>query len=96
VQDSPGGRLGVSTELLSQPSSPRLVRPLPDPVDAPSAEVVEDSLPRRELAREHAPLAAALQEVEDGVNDLARAMNTRAASSLLGREVRLQQRPFSI
>jgi hypothetical protein len=46
------------------------VHPLPKPVDASLSEVVVDRLPRREVPRQHAPLAAALEHVEGGVEDL--------------------------
>jgi hypothetical protein len=41
-------------------------------------------------------LATTLEDVEDSVKDLARAMHARASSSLWDREVRLQQRPFGV
>ena len=92
----PGTGLGVSPEPHPQAFTHRVVQPLPNAIKAPSPEVVEHRLPRRELAGEHAPLAAGFQDVEDGVKDLARAMDTRASSSLRCREVRLQQRPFGV
>ena len=77
-----GARFGMPAEFLPQPSSHLAVQPLPGAVDPPPPEVVEDRLPGRELTGEHAPLAAGLQHVEDGVKDLARAVDTRASSSL--------------
>src|SRR4028118_1727241 len=46
------------------------------PAGTPDPEVVADGLPGRELAWEHAPLAAALEEVEDGIEDLSRRLCT--------------------
>src|SRR5829696_3419791 len=89
-------RLGIPAELLPQPPPHRSVHPLPGSVYPPRPEVVEHRLPRRKLAREHAPLATALQDVKDRVKDLARAVDARASSSLWDWEVRLQQRPFGV
>jgi hypothetical protein len=52
--------LGISAEMLRQPPPYRPVQPLPGAVDAPGPEVVEHRFPGREIAREHAPLTAAL------------------------------------
>ena len=69
---------------------------LPGSVDAPFPEVVEHRLPGREVSGQHPPLAAALEAVEDGVADLARAVEPRAASPFGGRELGLQQPPFFV
>ena len=44
---------------------------MPQPVEAESSEMVVDGGPRREVAREQAPRAAASQDVEHGVEDVA-------------------------
>src|SRR5215213_930301 len=89
-------RFGVPAEFLPQPPPHRPVHLLPGAIYPPRPEVVEHRLPRRELAREHAPLATTLQNVKDGVQDLSGAVDARASSSLWDREVRLQQRPFGV
>src|SRR5215213_8662758 len=89
-------RLGVTAEFLPQLPPHRPVHPLPGSIYPPRPEVVEHRLPRRKLAREHAPLATTLQNVKDGVQDLSGAVDARASSSLWDREVRLQQRPFGV
>ncbi len=60
--------LGISFQANPQEAladSP--VDPLPGAVDTPFSEVVVDGGPPGEVVREQAPLAAAPQEVEDGV-----------------------------
>jgi hypothetical protein len=56
---------------------------IPSPVHAPFPEVVVDGWPPREVVGEQAPLlAAALKEVEDGVQDLAEAVGSGPSMSL--------------
>jgi hypothetical protein len=89
-------RLGVPAEFLPQLPPHRPVHLLPGSIYPPRPEVVKHRLPRRELAREHAPRATALQDIQDCVKDLARAVDARASSSLWDWEVRLQHRPFGV
>jgi hypothetical protein len=49
-------------------------------VNTPSAEPPVDGLPSREVARQQPPRATALEDVEDGVQDLARAVSFRPSS----------------
>ena len=65
-------------------------------VHAPLPEVMVDGRPSGEVVREQAPLAAAPQEVEDGVEDLARAMDPRSPMSLGSGQVRLDVIPLGI
>jgi hypothetical protein len=88
--------LRLAEEKAAAEEAQGAVHALPDPVHPPPPEVVEDGLPRREFARQHPPLATGLQHVEDGVQDLLRAMDPRTASPLWSREMRLQQRRFDI
>ena len=55
---------------------------LPGAVDAPGSEVVVDGFPGWEVVREQAPGAATLEYVEDGIEDLAGMVNSRATGSL--------------
>jgi hypothetical protein len=53
------------------------MHPLPPPIQAPETEVVVESLPRWEVVGKQSPRTAALENVEDGIEDLAQAMETR-------------------
>ena len=55
---------------------------LPGAVDASGSEVVVDGFPGREVVQEQAPGAATLEYVEDGIEDLAGMVKTRATGSL--------------
>ncbi len=63
--------LRVSSEVNPHPLAQRPVHPFPGAVEAPSSEVVVDGLPRREVVGQKPPGAAAFDDVEDGVKDLA-------------------------
>jgi hypothetical protein len=49
---------------------------VPQPIQAESSEVVVDCLPRREVAGQKPPGTSAANHVEDGVEDLAQAMDS--------------------
>src|SRR5829696_1103484 len=55
------------------------VQPLPCPLRAPPAEPPVDGLPRRKILGQQPPGAAALEDVEDGVKDLAGAVGSRSS-----------------
>jgi hypothetical protein len=78
-----GGGVGIAPELGPQAPADHVVQLLPGAIQPPLSEVVKDGLERRKLAREHPPLAAGLQQVEDGVEDLAVGMNSWS-STLFG------------
>ena len=70
--------------------------PLPGAIQAPEAEVVVDGLPKREVVGQESPGAAAFDDVEDGVEYLAQAMET-GTPTVVGRwRVPLKARPFGI
>src|SRR5215207_723831 len=69
---------------------------LPGTVYAPFSEVVVDGGPPREVMGKHAPLATALQEVEDGVQDLTKIVGPRSSVSFGGGQVGLDVAPFSV
>src|SRR5215218_5026205 len=95
--DYPGTRLGVSPEASSQALVDCLVHPFPGAVEAPSFDaVVVDSLPRREVTGQKPPLAAALQDVENSVEDLAEAMDSWVYSPVRGWEVGLEVQSFGV
>src|SRR5215212_6093748 len=64
--------LRVPFQSNAQAFAEGLVDPLPATVDAPFPEVVVDGGPPGEVVGEQAPLATALKDVEDGVEDLSR------------------------
>src|SRR5215216_4558892 len=86
-------RLGVSTEPHTQAFTYRAVESLPGTIQAPGPEVVKDRLPRRELSGQHAPMAAALQDVEDSIQDLAGAVQPRTSTPSRSWKVGLKQSP---
>jgi hypothetical protein len=88
--------LRIPFEPDAQPFAYSPVDPLPGAIDAPSSEVVVDGWPSGEIVREQAPLAATLQEVEDGVQDLAKAVGSGPPMSLGGWQVRFDIAPFGI
>jgi hypothetical protein len=55
-----------------------------------------DGPPRREVVRKQSPSAAALEHVEDSVEDLARAVETRTCGGFGSGKVGLQAAPFGI
>ena len=63
---STGLRISLQAQPKAFPDS--LIDPLPSAVDGPSPEIVVDGRPPRKVVREHAPLTAASQDVEeDGI-----------------------------
>jgi hypothetical protein len=55
-----------------------------------------DGLPGREVAWKQAPGAAALEDIEDGVENLAGVVDLRATDGFGSRQVWLKVGPFSI
>ena len=55
-----------------------------------------DGGPTREVVRQHAPLTSALQQVEDGVEDLTKIMGPGPSNPFGGGKVRLDVVPFGI
>src|SRR5829696_962401 len=55
-----------------------------------------DGLPRREVAREQAPGAAAPQDVEDRIEDSARRVGLGSTAGLLRRQKGVQAEPFGV
>jgi hypothetical protein len=64
-------RLGISAHTHPHSFAQGSVHPLEGALEPPSPEVVVDGLPGREVVGQQSPGAAALQDVEDGVEDLA-------------------------
>src|SRR5215213_9333844 len=88
--------LRIPPQAHPQPFADGPVDPLPGAVDTPSSEVVVDGGPPGKVVGKQAPLATALQYVKDGVQDLAKAVGSRASLARGGRQVRFDVAPFSI
>ena len=65
-------------------------------VDGPFSEIVVDGGPPRKVVWEHAPLAAASQDVEYGVEDLSQAVDPWSAVAQRARHVRLDVLPLIV
>jgi hypothetical protein len=85
----------MASELFPQPPQ-GTVDLFPGAVEPLLAKVVEDGLPRREFSWEHAPLAATLEQVEDGVKDRSPAVEPRPSTSPGARQVRFEERPLGV
>jgi hypothetical protein len=86
----------VPAQAGPQPLAQRGVEPLEGRVYAPPPEPSIDGLPRREIAGQEPPGTTALQDVEDGVEDLAGAVGFRSSSLVGSRNIRLQTYPFGV
>jgi hypothetical protein len=69
---------------------------LPGTIQAELPEVVVDGVPRWIVVREEAPGTAATEHVEDGVEDLAQAMEAGTPVALGSGKVELQAAPFGV
>src|SRR5215212_12070396 len=69
-----GAWLRISLQVHPHPPAQGRVHPLPGPIQAPGAKVMEDGLPRWEIVRKQSPGTAAANDVEDGVEYFAGAM----------------------
>jgi hypothetical protein len=79
----------MALESNAQAFADGTVHPLPGAVDAPSSEVVKDGLPRREVVWKEAPRTATSQDVEDGVEDIAPAVDRRSTGGFRDGKMRL-------
>ena len=69
---------------------------LPGTINAPFSEIMVDGGPSREVVGEQAPLATALQDVEEGLEDLTKVVGPGASISFGRGHVRLDVIPFGI
>lgn len=88
--------LRISPQANPKAFSDGPIDPLPSAVDTPLSEIVVDGGPSREVVGKHSPLATALQDVEDGVQDLTKTVGPWASVSFGGGQVRLYVVPFGI
>src|SRR5215207_2473448 len=95
--DNTRGGLRITPKTDPQALADGCVEPLPGTIDAPEAKVMVDGLPRREVVRQQAPGAAAAENVEDGVEDLAQVVEARSSRGFRGwGQMGFDARPFSI
>src|SRR5215218_3779055 len=88
--------LWVSPQLHPQAFTQSRVELLEGSIYAPPPKPPVDGLPRREVARQKPPSAAALEDIEDGVEDLAAAVGFRSSSLVGRRNMELQALPFGV
>jgi hypothetical protein len=88
--------LRISFQANPQAFTDSPVDLFPGSVDAPFPEVPLNGGPSRKVVRQQAPLAAAFQEVEDGVQDLTKAVGPRPSTSFGGGQVGLYVVPFGV
>jgi hypothetical protein len=95
INDTRAG-LWVSPQPHPQAYTQSCVEPLEGSINAPSPKPPVDGLLRREVAGQKPPSAAALEDVEDGVEDLPSGVDFRS-SSLVGRwNMELKTLPFGV
>jgi pimeloyl-ACP methyl ester carboxylesterase len=95
VDDASAG-LRVPVEANPNPLAQGGVQLFPGPVQAEASEVMVDDAPGREVVRNQAPRTAAPHHVEDGVEDLAQRVDSRASGGFGSGKVRLKAAPFGI
>jgi hypothetical protein len=78
--------LRIPTRFDTDTLAQGVVNVLPSAIPLPATKVVVGRLPRWEVSREHAPHAAAADDVEDGVAEDAFAVRPRPAARLGGRD----------
>ena len=85
-----------SPQLHPQAFTQSCVEPIKGSIYAPPPEPPVDGLPRREVAGQKPPSAAAREDVEDGVEDLAGAVGFRSSSLVGRRNIEFQTLPFGV
>ncbi len=95
IQDS-CACLGMTVSGLSHFSAQSVVNALSSSISPPVAKVGVDSLPRRKIMRQIAPLATSAQDIEDGIDNLSAQVISRTPSAFDWRNQRLEDLPFFI
>jgi hypothetical protein len=88
--------LRISLQAHTQAFSESSVDTLPGTIDTPSPEIVVDGWPSRKVVGKQAPLATALQDVEDGVQDRTKVVGPWASISFGSGHVRFDVFPFGV
>jgi hypothetical protein len=94
--DDRGGRALVAALQFPAPPVEHVVDMRPDPGRDPGAEVAVNGAARREVPRQHPPLALGLQQVERRVHHLSQAGRARPAARSRRGKQRRNQRPFPV
>ena len=94
--DHPGARAGLASFQLPGRHDQVMVDALQQAVGAPVVEIALDRGRRREVVRQHRPLAARRGHVHDRIHDMAQVRRPRPADLLARRHERRDQRPLSI
>jgi hypothetical protein len=81
---------------LAHLSAQPFVNALPGSVQTPIAKVGVDGLPGWKIMRQHAPLAARAQDIEDGINNLSPPVVSRTPSAFDGWNQWFDDLPFFI
>src|SRR5437763_1713173 len=89
---SPSGRRTIDRSLAAKP----VVDPVQGPVASPLVEVTPDGALGREIHRQVSPLAAAADNIEDGVEDVPHVRLAGPAAAGLGRDVGLDKGPLGV
>src|SRR5215208_2668017 len=91
-------RAGLRTSAQANPEAfaECTVDPLPGAVDTPFPEVPVNGWPPGEVVGKQAPLASALQQVEDSVQDLAKIVGPGPPESFGSWHVRFYVIPFGV
>ena len=92
----PGTGLGNSPEPSAQELADSVVHSFPSAVEAPSSEVMVDGAPRWEVAGKQPPRTATPQDVEDGLEDYAGAVDSRSSSLAGSRNMGLETLPLGV
>jgi hypothetical protein len=88
--------LRISACLASETFAQGGVNPLPGPIPTPQAEVVRDGLPWRKLVRQQPPRAAAADDVDNAIEDLAQRMKPWATGCCGHREEGFEDTVFCV
>jgi hypothetical protein len=94
--DHSGAGLRISLQAYSKAFSEGPIDTLPSPVHAPLSEVPVNGGPPGKVVRQQAPLASALQEVEDGVEDLTQTVGPWVSVSFGSGHVGFYVFPFGV
>lgn len=86
----------VATHSLTHLSAKRVMEPLPCPIIAPLVEVGVHALPRRVLPRQHAPLTATDDNVQDRIDDRSHLQAARSSSRLCRRNQVFDTIPLTV
>src|SRR5690606_34398003 len=94
--DDADGRLGLFAGGLPDLAAQLVVEELDGPIITPPREVVVNAVPLGKVRRQHAPLAAGAQQIEDRVEHGAHGQLALAAAELLRGYERFDKQPLLV